>query len=233
MAQKGDRQRGKPLNPNLGYAGDPVHHSTSNLPPQRIGIRELRQHASVYVDLVERGYTIDITNRGGPVAQMIPGARPGELQLELLDREHRPPSARRTRGSVLEIEPVSGAPSPGQPTTRARSPGAAARRRGGSVIYLDSSALVKLALIEPESAALSAGLASHPDAAMVSSTLHRAEVLARHLALEPGSAAPRAADHPPGLSTVALSHDLLDNAATVQPGYLTTCRPRDPPGVGA
>ena len=55
MPQKGDRRRGKPLNPDLGYSGDPVHHATSNLPSQRIGIRELRQHASVYVDLVERG----------------------------------------------------------------------------------------------------------------------------------------------------------------------------------
>src|ERR1700743_2980364 len=72
MAQKGDRRRGKPLNPDLGYVGDPVHHATSNLPSQRIGIRELRQHASVYVDLVERGYTVDITNRGRLVAQMIP-----------------------------------------------------------------------------------------------------------------------------------------------------------------
>ena len=72
MPQKGDRRRGKPLNPDLGYSGDPVHHSTSNLPSQRIGIRELRQHASVYVDLVERGYTVDITNRGRLVAQMVP-----------------------------------------------------------------------------------------------------------------------------------------------------------------
>src|ERR1700727_3471821 len=70
MAQKGDRKRGKPLNPDLGYAGNPVHHATSNLPQQRIGIRELRQHASVYVDLVERGYTVDITNRGRLVSQM-------------------------------------------------------------------------------------------------------------------------------------------------------------------
>jgi len=81
MAQKGDRRRGKPLNPDLGYAGDPVHHATSNLPSQRIGIRELRQHASVYVDLVERGYTVDITNRGRLVAQMIP-VRDPESPLE-------------------------------------------------------------------------------------------------------------------------------------------------------
>ncbi len=106
MAQKGDRRRGKPLNPDLGYAGDPVHHATSNLPAQRIGIRELRQHASVYVDLVERGYTVDITNRGRLVAQMIP-VRDPESPLErwiakgVIERAE-------DEGSVLEIDPYPG-----------------------------------------------------------------------------------------------------------------------------
>jgi prevent-host-death family protein len=106
MPQKGDRRRGKPLNPDLGYSGDPVHHSTSNLPPQRIGIRELRQHASVYVDLVERGYTVDITNRGRLVAQMVP-VRDPESPLErwiargVIERAE-------DEGSVLEIEPYTG-----------------------------------------------------------------------------------------------------------------------------
>ena len=114
MAQKGDRRRGKPLNPNLGYAGDPVHHSTSNLPQQRIGIRELRQHASVYVDLVERGYTVDITNRGRLVAQMIP-VRDPESPLErwiakgVIERAE-------DEGSVLEIEPYQSAAQAGQQT---------------------------------------------------------------------------------------------------------------------
>jgi len=43
----------------------------------RIGIRELRQHASVYVDLAEKGYTVDITNRGRLVARLVPFAEPG------------------------------------------------------------------------------------------------------------------------------------------------------------
>jgi prevent-host-death family protein len=107
MPQKGDRRRGKPLNPDLGYSGDPVHHATSNLPSQRIGIRELRQHASVYVDLVERGYTVDITNRGRLVAQMVP-VRDPESPLErwiakgVIERAE-------DDGSVLEIEPYLGA----------------------------------------------------------------------------------------------------------------------------
>jgi prevent-host-death family protein len=113
MAQKGDRKRGKPLNPDLGYAGDPVHHTTSNLPQQRIGIRELRQHASVYVDLVERGYTVDITNRGRLVAQMVP-VRDPESPLErwiargVIERA-------QDEGSVLEIDPYTGTAG-GQPT---------------------------------------------------------------------------------------------------------------------
>jgi prevent-host-death family protein len=107
MPQKGDRRRGKPLNPDLGYSGDPVHHATSNLASQRIGIRELRQHASVYVDLVERGYTVDITNRGRLVAQMVP-VRDPESPLErwiakgVIERAE-------DDGSVLEIEPYLGA----------------------------------------------------------------------------------------------------------------------------
>jgi len=44
------------------------------------------------------------------------------------------------------------------------------------VIYLDSSALVKLALAEPESGPLAQWLAARPEEPLVSSTLHRAEV---------------------------------------------------------
>ncbi len=51
---------------------------------QRIGIRELRQHASVYVDLAERGYTVDITNRGRLVAQLVPVREPGSPMERLI-----------------------------------------------------------------------------------------------------------------------------------------------------
>jgi prevent-host-death family protein len=43
----------------------------------QIGIRELRQHASVYVDLAEKGYTVDITNRGRLVARLVPAGEVG------------------------------------------------------------------------------------------------------------------------------------------------------------
>ncbi|MCV4626158.1 type II toxin-antitoxin system prevent-host-death family antitoxin, partial [Escherichia coli] len=45
-----------------------------------VGIRELRQHASRLLRDVERGETIEVTDRGRPVALLtpIPGADPVE-----------------------------------------------------------------------------------------------------------------------------------------------------------
>jgi prevent-host-death family protein len=39
---------------------------------QRIGVRELRQHASRYLALVARGEQIEVTERGRPVARLVP-----------------------------------------------------------------------------------------------------------------------------------------------------------------
>ncbi|MCW2686430.1 MAG: prevent-host-death family protein [Mycobacterium sp.] len=39
---------------------------------EQIGIRELRQHASVWVAKVKAGATIQITERGRPVARLVP-----------------------------------------------------------------------------------------------------------------------------------------------------------------
>ena len=89
------------------------------------------------------------------------------------------------------------------------------------MIYLDSSALVKLALTEPESEALSSFLAARYDQALVSSSLHRAEVLRAIWRSEPG-ALPRAQRIIRRVSVVSLSHDLLDNAATQAPAGLCT-----------
>ena len=89
------------------------------------------------------------------------------------------------------------------------------------MIYLDSSALVKLALSEPESGALASYLAKRAGQSLVSSTLHRAEVLRAIWLAEPG-ALPRAQRIIRRISLVSLSHDLLDNAATLPPGGLST-----------
>jgi predicted nucleic acid-binding protein len=89
------------------------------------------------------------------------------------------------------------------------------------VIYLDSSALVKLALAEPESSALADWLAERADQALVSSALHRTEVLRAIWLAEPG-ALPRGQRVIRRIGRVALSHDVLDNAATLPPASLGT-----------
>jgi len=89
------------------------------------------------------------------------------------------------------------------------------------MIYLDSSALVKLALTEPESGALTAWLAERAGYPLVSSALHRAEVLRAIWRAEP-AALPRGQRIIRRVERVVLSHEVLDNAATVPPQKLGT-----------
>jgi prevent-host-death family protein len=89
-----------------GKAGRPasrVRPAERPAAQRRIGIRELRQHASVYVDLAERGYTVDITNRGRLVAQLVP-VRPPDSPLERLIAAGIIESAEEA-GGVGDIEP--------------------------------------------------------------------------------------------------------------------------------
>ena len=88
------------------------------------------------------------------------------------------------------------------------------------MIYLDSSALVKLSLTEPESAALSRWLAEHGDQPLVSSALHRAEVPRAVWQAEPG-ALPRSYKVIKRIAKVTLSADVLDNSATLPPQELS------------
>lgn len=94
----------------MGDASDPA---TAEGNVRRIGIRELRQHASVWVDLAERGYTVDITNRGRLVAHLTPARAPDSplerwLAAGILKEAEED-------GDLLEIDPAPPVP-PGQPT---------------------------------------------------------------------------------------------------------------------
>jgi len=89
------------------------HRAATRRTARRIGIRELRQHASLYVDLAEKGQTVDITNRGRLVARLVP-AEEAESPLERLIAAGvlRPAE---DPGSLLDIEPGPPVP-PGHPT---------------------------------------------------------------------------------------------------------------------
>lgn len=91
----------------------PAAAGTARRTPQRIGIRELRQHASVYVDLAERGQIVEITNRGRLVARLVPVSDP-ESPLERLVAAGVVAES-EGRGDLLDIEPAPPVP-PGKPT---------------------------------------------------------------------------------------------------------------------
>ena len=87
------------------------------------------------------------------------------------------------------------------------------------MIYLDSSALVKLALTDPETAALVRWLADRADQPLVSSALYRAEVPRAVWRAEPG-ALPRSYRVLKRIARVALTADVLDTSATLPPQAL-------------
>lgn len=72
---------------------------------RRAGIRELRQHASRYVDLATEGHTIEITNRGRVVARLVPAVEHAGPLAELIESGVvRPPE---DDGDVLELRPAA------------------------------------------------------------------------------------------------------------------------------
>lgn len=89
----------------------------------------------------------------------------------------------------------------------------------GELLYLDSSALVKLVLPETESAALLESLAAWP--ACVSSELARVEVVraARRATIDP-TVEQRAGEVLAGLHLLKIDDDILDRAARLEPRML-------------
>jgi uncharacterized protein len=87
------------------------------------------------------------------------------------------------------------------------------------LIYLDSSALVKLVLTESESRALIQWLAERADLALVSSALHRTEVPRAVWRADP-SALPRSLRQMRGVDKVAVSTSILDSASVIPPQTL-------------
>src|SRR5580658_2625081 len=79
----------------------------------KIGIRELRQHASVYVDLAEKGYTVDITNRGRLVARLVPAGEAGSPLERLVAAGILEPAEEPGGAAGLDPYPVRN-PGPGR-----------------------------------------------------------------------------------------------------------------------
>jgi len=80
---------------------------------KRIGIRELRQNASKHLREVEAGESFEVTDRGRPVAHIVPVPR-GESVRDRLIREGRLIPA-RVPGGVADLPPPL-PPKPGVPS---------------------------------------------------------------------------------------------------------------------
>jgi prevent-host-death family protein len=78
-----------------------------------VGIRQLRQNASAYLRLVEAGETVQITDRGRPVALWIPVPR--GVGIARLEAESR---LSTVEGDVMDLgpplRPTRGAPLPSE-----------------------------------------------------------------------------------------------------------------------
>ena len=129
--------------------------------PARVGVRELRQNLSVYLDRVKAGETLEVTEHGQPVARL--GPRPPETmsQLERLIADGRVTPA---TGDLSALGPPLRAPEGAPSLSEILRPDA--RRRAlvteRAAVYLDASAIVKLIVEEPGSAELLAHLGTRP-----------------------------------------------------------------------
>jgi prevent-host-death family protein len=72
-----------------------------------IGIRELRQNASVWIAKAKAGLTIQITDRGRPVARLVPIA-PAELAREHLIADGQLIPAAVPRGPLNVADLIEG-----------------------------------------------------------------------------------------------------------------------------
>jgi prevent-host-death family protein len=66
----------------------------------RIGVRELRQHASRYLAMVQRGEVVEVTDRGRLVARLVPAT--GDTWDELVAAGLIQPA----EGDLLDVEPI-------------------------------------------------------------------------------------------------------------------------------
>ena len=78
-----------------------------------IGIRELRQQASKHLRDVERGETIEVTDRGRPVALLVPLPRTGAAE-QLIASGRMVPATGDLLALGEPLEPRPGVPLPSE-----------------------------------------------------------------------------------------------------------------------
>lgn len=85
----------------------------SNAGPARVGVRELRQNLSVYLDRVKAGETLEVTEHGRPVARLAPNPPTPMSILDQMIADGRVTPAKRSH-KLLQPPPPD--LTPGMPT---------------------------------------------------------------------------------------------------------------------
>lgn len=78
--------------------------------PARVGIRELRQNLSVYIERVKAGESLEVTDRGRPVANLEPIRTPELTGLALLEAEGLITPARTDHRTLQPPPSIPGRP---------------------------------------------------------------------------------------------------------------------------
>ena len=73
---------------------------------ERIGIRELRQHASRYVAMAKAGKRIAVTDRGELVAYLVPAEKPTSVFQQLVAAGQVTRATRKGFSDLLPIPPA-------------------------------------------------------------------------------------------------------------------------------
>lgn len=64
----------------------------------RVGIRELKQNASAVLDRVRRGESVEVTERGRPIAMIVPLPETGRVERLIAEGKARP-----AEGSLTDL----------------------------------------------------------------------------------------------------------------------------------
>jgi prevent-host-death family protein len=86
----------------------------TDMSTESIGVRDLQQHASKYLELVQAGQVIEVTRHGRRIARLIPAVDPGDPHAQFYAAGLLVPPTES--GGLLDVVPVP--PLPGAPSTQ-------------------------------------------------------------------------------------------------------------------
>jgi prevent-host-death family protein len=108
MARSTKQARPRRSRTRRGLPGSPANETT------RVGVRELRQNLSVYLDRVKEGATLTVTEHGRTVAVLAPAAASDASTLLRMVSDGRAVAPSRGIGDLPPPRPATLSASPGE-----------------------------------------------------------------------------------------------------------------------